>query len=152
LPMPRSDSDIAEDPAITLLQAMALAEDRDAIAREYVTGYAITFEIGLPALKNAFIRSGDYASAIVQSFLTILSEVPDTLIFRKKGPEAARMVSQLAEGVLAKGGVFTNEGQAALAEMDHALRDADHRLNPGTTADLAAAAIFLELFSRSLAV
>jgi len=30
--------------------------------------------------------------------------------------------------------------------MDHALRDASHTLNPGTTADLTAAAIFLALF------
>jgi triphosphoribosyl-dephospho-CoA synthase len=142
-------SDIAETPSVTLMQAMALAQDRDSIAHEYVTGFAITFEIGLPAMKDALSRSVDLSNAAVQSFLTILSKVPDTLIARKKGIEAARMASQLAAGVLAKGGVFTHEGREALAEMDCALRDKEHTLNPGTTADLTAAAIFLALLSRS---
>jgi triphosphoribosyl-dephospho-CoA synthase len=43
------------------------------------------------------------------------------------------------------GGVFTPEGRAALAEMDRELRDENHAMNPGTTADLTAAAIFLAL-------
>ena len=46
---------LPETPSITLLQAMALAQDRDSIAREYVTGFAITFEIGLPAMKECTI-------------------------------------------------------------------------------------------------
>jgi triphosphoribosyl-dephospho-CoA synthase len=143
-----SQSDVGEDPFITLLQAMALAKDRDAIAREYVTGFAITFEIGLPALKEAQSHSEDFSSAIVQAFLTILSRVPDTLIERKGGSAAARHVSQMAAGVLAQGGIFNPKGQEALAEMDRALRDPMHSLNPGTTADLTAAAIFLALFEK----
>jgi triphosphoribosyl-dephospho-CoA synthase len=146
--VPRAD--ISGEPSISLLQAMALAQERDAIAREYVTGFAITFGIGLPALKNANSRSGNYSGAIVQAFLTILSEVPDTLIVRKKGLKPAQQVSQLAADVLTKGGVFTAEGQAGLAEMDNVLRDKTHLLNPGTTADLTAAAVFLALVEHTL--
>jgi len=146
------ESDVAEEPAITLLQAMSLAQDRDSIAREYVTGYEITFETGLPALKDALSRSGDISSAIVQAYLTILSKVPDTLIARKKGLNASRMVSQMAAAVLDKEGIFSNEGQAALMEMDRDLRDDGHLLNPGTTADITAAAIFLALFSREFGI
>lgn len=142
-------SDVSGEPSITLLQAMALAQDRDAIAREYVSGFAITFGIGLPALRNAYSRSGNYSDAIVQAFLTILSEVPDTLIVRKKGMKPAQQVSQMAADVLAKGGMFTPEGRAGLAEMDNVLRDEAHRLNPGTTADLAAAATLLALLETS---
>ncbi len=140
-----SQADVAEEPAITLLQAMALAQDRDAIAREYVTGFAITFEIGLPALKETLLRCADFSSAVVQAFLTILGQVPDTLIARKKGYEAARQISRQAMEVLSLGGVFTPEGRAGLAEMDRTLRDENHKLNPGTTADLTAASIFLAL-------
>ena len=111
-------ADISGEPTITLLQAMVLAQERDAIAREYVTGFAITFGIGLPALKNARSQSESFSDAIVQTFLTILSEVPDTLIARKKGMKRAQQVSQLAADVLAEGGVFTAEGQAGLVEMD----------------------------------
>jgi triphosphoribosyl-dephospho-CoA synthase len=138
-------ADISGEPTITLLQAMALAQERDAIAREYGTGFAITFGIGLPALKNARSHGESFSDAIVQTFLAILSEVPDTLIARKKGMKSAQQVSQLAADVLAKGGVFTAEGQAGLAEMDNQLRDKTHTLNPGTTADLTAAATLLAL-------
>jgi triphosphoribosyl-dephospho-CoA synthase len=143
-------ADISGEPSITLLQAMALAQERDAVAREYVSGFAITFGIGLPAFKNAHFRGGNYFDAIVQTFLTILSEVPDTLIVRKKGMVPARQVSQLAADALAGGGVFTPEGQAALAQMDNVLCDKAHLLNPGTTADLTAAAVLLALAESSL--
>jgi triphosphoribosyl-dephospho-CoA synthase len=142
-------ADISGEPTITLLQAMALAQERDAIAREYVTGFSITFGIGLPALKNARSHGESFSGAIVQTFLTILSEVPDTLIVRKKGMEWAQQVSQLAADVLAKGGVFTAEGQAGLVEMDNQLRDKTHMLNPGTTADLTAAATLMALLEAS---
>jgi triphosphoribosyl-dephospho-CoA synthase len=138
-------ADVAEEPMITLLQAMALAQDRDAVAREYVSSYAITFETGLPALKEAMSRGGDFSKAIVQTFLTILKHVPDTLVARKRGLDMAMQVSRQADHVLKMGGVFTPEGQAALGEMDRSLRDENHTLNPGATADLTATAIFLSL-------
>jgi len=145
-----SRADIAEEPSITLLQAMALAQDRDAVAREYVTGFAITFEIGLPALKEARLRNGNFSDAVVQSFLTILSRVPDTLIARKRGTETADRISRQAAEILMRGGIFTDEGRAALAGMDRDLRDEGHTLNPGTTADLTAAAVFLELLETTV--
>ncbi len=138
-------ADIAEEPSINLLQAMDLAKGRDTIAREYVTCFATTFETGLPALEDSLSRGADFSSGVVHAFLTILSKVPDTLIARKKGLETASRVSQKAGEVLALGGVFTPGGRAGLAEMDRELRDSEHVLNPGTTADLTAAAIFLSL-------
>jgi triphosphoribosyl-dephospho-CoA synthase len=145
-----SRADVRDDPSVTLLQAMALAKDRDSIAREYATGYEITFETGLPALKEAQSRNADFPDAIVQAFLTILSRVPDTLIARKKGTGTARQVSQMAADVLAKGGMLEPEGRTALAEMDTALRDPNHTMNPGTTADLTAAAVFLDLCHKAI--
>jgi len=143
-----SSADVADEPAVTLLQAMELAQDRDAVAREYVTDYAITFDIGLPALTEALCHDEDFSKAVVQTFLAILKHVPDTLIARKRGFDIARQVSQQAGKVLAKGGIYTLHGQSALAEMDQSLRDETHTLNPGTTADLAAAAIFLALIEK----
>jgi triphosphoribosyl-dephospho-CoA synthase len=140
-----SEGDISEEPSITLLAAMIMAKDRDSIAREYATDFAITFDVGLPALKQALSIRTDYPDAIVQAFLTILSRVPDSLIARKRGIETARDVSARAENALQLGGVFTPEGRAALSAMDRDLRDPGHTLNPGTTADLTAAAIFLLL-------
>jgi triphosphoribosyl-dephospho-CoA synthase len=139
------EGDISEEPSITLLQAMNLAQDRDSIAREYATGFAITFDLSLPALKKSLFDGVDFLSAIVQAYLTTLSRIPDTLIARKKGIEASRRVSERAANVLQLGGILTTVGSEALAAMDRDLRDPGHTLNPGTTADLTAAAIFLAL-------
>jgi triphosphoribosyl-dephospho-CoA synthase len=143
------NADVAEEPSITLIQAMALAQTRDSIAREYVTGFEIGFDIGLPALREASSRGSDFSSAVVHAFLNILSTTPDTLIARKMGIEIAQKISRRASGILEQGGVFTARGQAALADMDRELRDPGHTLNPGTTADLTASAIFLFLFQKT---
>jgi triphosphoribosyl-dephospho-CoA synthase len=48
--------------------------------------------------------------------------------------------------VLAAGGVFSAAGQQAIADLDARLRVAkDNSLNPGTTADLIAAMLFVAL-------
>ena len=81
-----SRQDVDDEPSVTLLEAMELARDRDSIASEYVTGYEITYEIGLPALQKARLKGVDFPDAVVQAYLTILSRVPDTLISREIGP------------------------------------------------------------------
>ena len=140
-----AEADVAEEPTITLLQAMELAQGRDALAREYVTDFAITFEIGYPALRAAWQMTDQPANAIVQCYLTLLANVPDTLIARKRGLETATEVSRQAAETLALGGALTPQGQDALADLDRRLRDEHHTLNPGTTADLTTAALFLLL-------
>lgn len=138
-------ADVAEEPTLTLYQAMSLAQERDSIAREYVTNFAITFEIGYPALCDVWHVTANPADAIVQAYLTLLARVPDTLIARKRGAKMAGQVSRWAADVLEAGGVFTAHGRQAVADLDRTLRDERHTLNPGTTADLTAAAIFLVL-------
>jgi triphosphoribosyl-dephospho-CoA synthase len=127
---------------ITLLEAMRLAQSRDSVAREYVTDYEITFEIGFATLRQLWDAGYPFGDAIVQTYLTILAQVPDTLIMRKRGRQVAEEVSQRAAEVLKLGGPFSSRGQEALAEFDIAIRDPKHRLNPGTTADLIAATLF----------
>ena len=143
-----TQADISEEPSITLLKAMALVQENDSVASEYVSRYAITFEIGVPALKEALGAGNNLSSAIVQTFLVILSRVPDTLIARKIGKERAIQVSQWAKDVLEKGGTLAPEGWKAIAELDRELRDANHTCNPGTTADLTTATVFLYLYSK----
>jgi triphosphoribosyl-dephospho-CoA synthase len=135
----------AAEVSVTLLEAMRAARERDAVAREYVTDFAITFELGYPALRQFLEEGQRLSSAIVQTALTILALVPDTLILRKEGPAVARDVSRRAVAVLEAGGVFSERGRAALAAFDRSLRDDAHRLNPGTTADLTTASIFVYL-------
>jgi triphosphoribosyl-dephospho-CoA synthase len=132
-------------PTVTLRAAMALAAERDDIAREYATDFAATFEIGAPTLARARADGLDWRDAIVETSLTLLAERPDTHIARKLGPLAAQEVSTQARSVLHAGGVRTDAGRAQLAAFDHTLRDPRNARNPGTTADLVAAAIYVVL-------
>jgi triphosphoribosyl-dephospho-CoA synthase len=81
----------------------------------------------------------------VQTFLTVLSEVPDTLIARKGGRAAADVVSRRAGEVLAAGGCLSSRGREEVAAFDRELRDESHRMNPGTTADLVTSSLFVFL-------
>jgi triphosphoribosyl-dephospho-CoA synthase len=143
--------DISQEPTLSLQQVMALAKERDTIAREYCTGYAVTFKVGLPTLMAARQSGTDLPTAIVQTFITLLAQVPDTLIQRKRGGEVARHVSNRARQVLELGGAMTKAGQVALRQLDDELHNARHTLNPGTTADLTAAAVFLALLKEGFA-
>ena len=48
-----ASEDVTTHPSVTLRRAMELAAERDAVAREYVTDFAMTFEVGVPALRVA---------------------------------------------------------------------------------------------------
>jgi triphosphoribosyl-dephospho-CoA synthase len=139
------EHDVREEPQITLRDAMASAAHRDTIAAEYVNDHAVTFELGLPAFADA-LRDGLRArDAIVETALRLLATIPDTLIARKRGSEAASRVADGARQVLVAGGVRSLGGRSALAEFDASLRGHGNSLNPGTTADLVTAVIFVAL-------
>lgn len=140
-----SDHDVAGEPETTLLAAMASAADRDSIAREYASGFSLTFGLGYPGLMQGLSDFGDLRQAVVHTFLRLLAAVPDTLVARKLGAPEALQASTMAGEVLAAGGLQTAEGRRHLARLDGWLRDPDHRRNPGTTADLTAAALFTAL-------
>jgi len=138
--------DVGEDDVtVTLREAMDAAGERDSIAREYVTDFEITFTLGAGTLRRCWQDGAAFSDAVVTAFLTILSEVPDTLIARKNGAAAAEDVSRRAARVLAVGGSLSEQGRARLAELARELGDAAHALNPGTTADLVAASLFVFL-------
>lgn len=138
-----SAEDVATAPTVSLRDAMALAADRDAIAREYTSRFALTFEVGAPALADARRRGLAWSEATVECFLALLATAPDTHIARKLGSEEAERVSQWAREAIAAGATGTAEGRAALAALDAKLRDPRNTRNPGTTADLTCAALFV---------
>jgi triphosphoribosyl-dephospho-CoA synthase len=144
------EHDVRSEPAVGLRDAMAGAAGRDSIASEYVTDFALTFEAGLPALAAALGDGLAERDAIVELHLRLLAATPDTLIARKRGEDAAARVSAGAHDVLGAGGVRTAEGRRALASFDASLREPGNALNPGTTADLVTATLFVALVERML--
>jgi triphosphoribosyl-dephospho-CoA synthase len=139
------EQDIAADPTMTLLEVMRLAATRDDVAREYATGFDITFTTAVPALAGARRDGLSWEDAIVETFLVLLAARPDTHVRRRAGADAAAAVSRQAGEALGAGGVRSEAGRRTIAEMDRALRGPTHLLNPGTTADLTTAATFVVL-------
>ncbi|HEY5939474.1 MAG TPA: triphosphoribosyl-dephospho-CoA synthase [Gemmatimonadales bacterium] len=138
-----SAEDVSDTPTVTLREAMALAADRDAVAREYVTDFALTFEVGVPAIRASRQEGLGWTDAAVEAYLTLLASTPDTHIARKLGMAEAEAVSRRAVTVRAAGGTRSAAGLKALAALDAELRDPRNRRNPGTTADLTCAALFV---------
>jgi triphosphoribosyl-dephospho-CoA synthase len=134
---------VAVPPTVVLREAMAIAAEREQVAREYATDFATTFEVGVPALRAARQAGFGWTDATVEAFLRILATSPDTHIARKLGPDAALAVSRRARDVEKAGGVRSEAGRQALERLDEELRDAANARNPGTTADLTCAALFV---------
>jgi triphosphoribosyl-dephospho-CoA synthase len=147
--------DVAADPSVALVEAMRLAAHRDGVAREYATAFETTFGLGVPVLEQARQDGLPWEDAVVETFLKLLAHAPDTHIARRGGDAVARAVSDQAQRALEAGGVRSAAGRRAIDEMDRSLRDAEppspeaarkpNLGNPGTAADLTAAAIFVEL-------
>jgi len=137
--------DVRADPTVSLLECMRLAAARDAVAREYATGFATTLSIGLPALRRQRDRHVPLPAAIAQTYLILLGSEPDTLIVRRHGAAAARAIRRRARAILRAGGFLTRRGQALAESLDRDLRARRPPGNPGATADLTVASLFLSL-------
>jgi triphosphoribosyl-dephospho-CoA synthase len=139
--------DVRDEPDATLQAVMGLAAERDAIAREYATGFTATFDTGLPALSRARSDGLSWDSAVAETYLVLLAAAPDTLIARTLGVPEAESVSRAAAAIVAAGGVRTARGRSHLDAFDQRLRDPRNAGNPGATADLTAAALFAYLLA-----
>ena len=146
----RVEHDVRSEPTVGLREAMASGAARDSIAAEYVSDFALTFETGVPALVAALGDGLGEREAIVELHLRLLGAAPDTLIARKRGAEAAARVSAGARDVLSAGGVRSAAGRRALRSFDGSLREPGNALNPGTTADLVTATLFVALLEGML--
>lgn len=144
-----SEQDIRRKPTVTLREAMFLAQNRDTIARQYVNNYKEVWEIAFKQLTNSLNCGEKVEWATAFAYLNVLSRVPDTLISRKFSWQQAQAVSEQAQLFIAK-----MNNTTTLRSMQHELRDWDQQLkrlaiNPGTTADISAAALLLHALSQA---
>lgn len=142
--------DVAGPPTMTLKEAMALAADRDRIARAYVTGFDDIFLKALPELQAARGAAENESMAITALHMSLLASFPDSHIARKHGIEAARAV-QRAAGALEPFWHPAPKRQTwqPLLDLDASLKT--RGLNPGTTADFVVATLFAEMLIRQSA-
>ncbi len=100
-------------------------------------------EVALPRLRRARAAGLPEEVARLDALLAVMSLLDDTCVLHRGGPGGLRVVRSGAGRVLAGGGAGTARGHAALAELDE--RCVARRLSPGGSADLLAAALFLDM-------
>lgn len=141
-----AEADVHTPPSCTLGAAMAMAAWRDRIAGEYAGGFASIFAFGLPLLQEQF-AAASREHATTGLFLALLAQAPDSHLLRKFGDSVAHSVTVEAQQFLSR---FLADGPARL----HAeLLAWDSRLkacgwNPGTSADLTVATLFVHRLTR----
>lgn len=131
-----------EHETIDIQEAMQLSKDHDSIARQYSCGFHDLIVETAPLLLRGIKTTGDVLSGICHAQIELLARTPDTLIARKNGMQVACEVQSRAKDV-------DPLDMAQIEELDRYLRSNGNQLNPGTTADMLAAALYLLLRTHS---
>ena len=121
-----------------IVAAMKLASGRDRVAAQYAGNFNDLIDHVVPVVDECLRYSDDALSGIADAHLRLLATSPDTLIARKCGALVAADVQHRA-------GQVDLDDDESRQQFDLFLRSDGNRLNPGTTADLIAAALFVLL-------
>jgi triphosphoribosyl-dephospho-CoA synthase len=142
-----NEADVFADPPpmLTLIDAMRLAADRDLIARQYTNEFDDVFNGPAAWIEEGIARGWTLNTAIVHAHLQQMAKEPDSLIGRKCGAHIAKDASARAARVIDSGLPGDEAYESAVEDLDFWLRADGHRRNPGTTADLIAAGLFVLL-------
>ncbi len=133
-----------EDRGLTLLEVMELGAAGDDVAREWVTG----FERSFAAAQRLATADGPITDRAAETYLSALAERPDTLVAKKHGEDVARSVTDRAAALLEADALSRDrEGVETFAD-DLVSRG----INPGTTADLTAAGLFIALEHEAIEI
>ncbi|MFP4174948.1 MAG: triphosphoribosyl-dephospho-CoA synthase [Halobacteriales archaeon] len=122
---PEAREKVVED-GVTLYEVMEESAARDGIASEWTSGFARTFHAG----SRLVGRPGGTREAVRETYVDLLREEPDTLVAERRGEEKAREVTRLAR---------------ELPPDELSERLSEEGINPGTTADIVAGAVFVAL-------
>lgn len=135
--------DVSQTPDAPLLEVMAHAAQRDLIALQYTTGYADLFDFALPRLRRCEQQWGNGEWALSGLYLGLLARFPDTHIQRKHGLYKAVVIT-LRAAELAKGLAQAEKPEHYLFRLLQADNEFKREeINPGTSADLTVATLFL---------
>lgn len=116
---------------LTLADIMELSAERDGVAAEWISGFERSFEAAGWLLED----DGPVYKRASRAYLRMLAREPDTFVETRNGKAVAQEVTERARAVL--------DGEEEPEELAREFVARD--INPGTTADLTAAAIFIAL-------
>lgn len=137
------EHDVNSRPEVGVLAAMCAAQHRDRIARQYTHDYEDLFGEPLVILGECSERWHSVEWSLVACYLSFLSQFHDSHIIRKYGEPVASEVRQQAEKIST---IFIKAGnpeEAAPLLLKFDARLKAEGINPGTSADLAAACLFI---------
>lgn len=120
-----------EEDTITLGDVMELSADVDGVAAEWTNGFRRSFH----AAEIIFSGDGPVPDRAAEVFIELLAAEVDTFVVTRNDREIAEEVRRRAQAVL--------DGDEDAEELADELVDRD--INPGTTADILAAALFIAL-------
>lgn len=120
-----------EERDLTLHDVMALGDGEDDVAREWTRGFDRSFR----AADRIAELSGPLSDRAATAFCEALADRPDTLVAKKHGVEVAKEASDRVAAALGN-----REALSALAA-----EFVERGINPGTTADIVAAGLFIAL-------
>ena len=139
------EQDLNDEPTLNLVECMRFAADRDMIAAQYANGFQQILTCGQDWLREAAAISVSQPQQISWLAVRLLAEFGDSLIARKCGQQMSDVVSQKAQELLDSGWPMQHDAAPQFADFDAFLREDGNRRNPGTTADLIAAILFVAL-------
>ncbi len=123
---------------LTMYDVLKISATKDMLGREMTSGMPFIFEKGYPTYHE-LTKEKSLNEACLLTFLTILSEVPDTLISRKYDEDEAIKVSMMTRDLLKM--KDSSDFAKQIKDFDDYLYK--NKYNPGTTADLTATSIFV---------
>ncbi|MEO1878562.1 MAG: triphosphoribosyl-dephospho-CoA synthase [Methylococcales bacterium] len=137
--------DVNEAATVTLSEAMMMASEKDRIALQYVTNYKDIFDFSILRYNGGYVKYDDSIWAAVSVFTGLLSKFPDSHIERKYGDKHSQWV--LEKMITVDNALLNTNSPEQLIPMLH---EVDRKfkaksINPGTTADLTVATVFIVL-------
>ena len=116
---------------LTLFDLMDESREVDGVAEEWVEGFPRTFEAAARIRED----DGPAPDRAARAFLRLLADRPDTFIEKRRDATTAREATERARAAL--------DGETDPEELAEAF--VAEGINPGTTADITAAALYAAL-------
>ncbi len=127
------------------MEHAAVTEPTDSIAALWSSGYQPLWDSLVSDLQYHEAHGVSWEQSIIFTALSQLARAPDSLIIRRHGRQKAVQISSEAALVLE---LPLNNRAPAIEAFDWRLRH-PCRINPGTTADLVAAALYVHLWNSN---
>ena len=121
---------------LSLYEILTISASYDLISLELVGGFEKTFRYA--SLLRNFAAEKSINDAITHAYLRLLSEEEDTFVEMEFGSEKSRYVLAKAKGIVNRGYELKE-----IEEFDDEL--IREGINPGSTADIIAAALFIAI-------